>query len=237
MIRSFQVVARNLPEHANNAIHTDAGAQAAGFPSALVAGVTTYAYLCRPALDAWGLAWAETGSGEVRFRAPVLAGERIECGANASGSGIAAVGDGRMRAEVITGPPSSVVDTSWFRDDGEPIPPHRVALVGEFDAAYAEKAGDDLTLCRGAGVMHPAVWPALANYVFHRELVTGSWIHTRTRFAHVALAPNGATAEIAGTVVDRFHRSGERAVAHFEITVDGSLVAVLEHEAIVNLAG
>ena len=37
----WSVTAQNLPEHARNAIHTDEGAQAAGFPRALVAGVTT----------------------------------------------------------------------------------------------------------------------------------------------------------------------------------------------------
>ena len=50
-MRSSAVVARNLPEHARNAIHTDAGARAQGFPRALVAGVTTYAYLVHPAID------------------------------------------------------------------------------------------------------------------------------------------------------------------------------------------
>jgi hypothetical protein len=34
----WTVVARNLPEHARNPIHTDAGAHAAGLPRALVAG-------------------------------------------------------------------------------------------------------------------------------------------------------------------------------------------------------
>ena len=44
-LRDHQVVAQNLPEHARNPIHTDEGARAAGFDRALVAGVTTYAYL------------------------------------------------------------------------------------------------------------------------------------------------------------------------------------------------
>ena len=78
-MRSSAVVARNLPEHARNAIHTDAGARAQGFPRALVAGVTTYAYLVHPAIDAWGLDWVAHGGGEVRFRRPVFDGDTVRC--------------------------------------------------------------------------------------------------------------------------------------------------------------
>ena len=39
----WRLVARNLPAHAGNPIHTDVGARAAGYPSALVAGVTVHA--------------------------------------------------------------------------------------------------------------------------------------------------------------------------------------------------
>ena len=49
----WSVKAQNLPEHARNPIHTDAGAQAAGFPRALVAGVTTsvsYTHLTLPTI-------------------------------------------------------------------------------------------------------------------------------------------------------------------------------------------
>ncbi len=53
----WSIKAQNLPEHARNPIHTDAGAQAAGFPRALVAGVTTYAYLTHPLIVAWGEDW------------------------------------------------------------------------------------------------------------------------------------------------------------------------------------
>jgi len=55
---SWTVTAQNLAEHARNPIHTDAGAQAAGFPRALVAGVTTYAYLTHP-IAAAGLSFDE----------------------------------------------------------------------------------------------------------------------------------------------------------------------------------
>ncbi len=78
-MESWSVLAQNLPEHAGNAIHTDEGARAAGFPAALVAGVTTYAYLTHPVIAAWGLDWVAAGGGEVRFRRPVFAGDLVRC--------------------------------------------------------------------------------------------------------------------------------------------------------------
>ena len=68
----WSIKAQNLPEHARNPIHTDAGAQAAGFPRALVAGVTTYAYMTHPLIVAWGEDWLARGGGEIRFRRPVF---------------------------------------------------------------------------------------------------------------------------------------------------------------------
>ena len=75
----FEVVARNLPEHARNPIHTDVGARGAGFPAALVAGVTTYAYLSHVPLAAWGIEWLATGGGELHLRSPVFVGDAVTC--------------------------------------------------------------------------------------------------------------------------------------------------------------
>ena len=79
VLETWTVRARNLPEHADNRIHTDAGARAAGFPAALVAGVTTYAYLTHPIVAAWGLDWVANGGGEVRFDAPVFDHDDVTC--------------------------------------------------------------------------------------------------------------------------------------------------------------
>ena len=58
---TWSTVAVNLPDHANNAIHTDGGARAAGFTSALVAGVTVYAYMTHVPAVAWGREWLASG--------------------------------------------------------------------------------------------------------------------------------------------------------------------------------
>ncbi len=228
----WSVVARNLPEHRRNSIHTDAGAQAAGFPRALVAGVTTYAYLCHPIAAAWGLAWVGGGGAELRLHAPVFDGDTVDCTIADATSVEARVG-GDLRAAVRALPDAPQLATP---DGGVPLPVLEVELTGEFADDYATRAGDDLYVFTRAGVVHPAVWVALANAVVHRNLVDGPWIHTRSTIAHHATAPVGSPATVTAGVLDRFTRGrGERAVLAVTISVDGAPVATLEHEAIVRL--
>jgi acyl dehydratase len=60
-------------------------------------------------------------------------------------------------------------------------------------------------------------------------------VHTRSVVRHHALVRGGATATVRSVVVDRREQGGERAVADIHIEVDGTVVASLEHEAIVAL--
>ena len=232
----WSVTAQNLPEHARNAIHTDDGARAAGFPRALVAGVTTYAYLTHPIAAAWGLDWVRGGGGEVRFRRPVFDGEVVRCEPAADGDGVivraltAEPEQPRAVLRAITdgGPPAPM-------RDGEPLITRRIELRGEWSADYGQRAGDDFALYANHGIVHPAVWPALANHVVHTQVARGSWIHTRSIVRHHGLAAAGSTAAVSAVVVRRFQSHGERALLDVHIEVDGTLVATLEHEAIIEL--
>lgn len=236
-LETWSVVAQNLPEHAGNPIHTDAGARAAGFPSALVAGVTTYAYLTHPPVAAWGRDWLERGGAEVRFRAPVFAGERVDCTPRADG------GEWTIEAVCPAQEQNPRVTVAVTRDSGpvpemrpgDRLPSREIVLAGRYGTDYGARAGDDLALYEAEGIVHPAVWPALANHVYSAELVDGSWIHTRSIIRHHALGPAGVTVTVHATVVDRFERHGERAVCDVVIEHDGTVLATLEHEAIVRL--
>jgi acyl dehydratase len=239
---TWTVSARNLPEHANNKIHTDEGARAAGFPSALVAGVTTYAYLTHPVVAAWGTEWLERGGGEVRFRAPVIADRVIDCvptsdpdqGDDLTVAAIDPLEDANpraiMRAFRDAGPPRP-------RRAGEALPSLRITLDGEFGADYGARAGDDLEVYLRDGIVHPAVWPALANRVYSTHLIRGSWIHTRSIIRHHGLAPAGAEVDVHATVIERFERHGHRAVTDIEIVLDERPIVTIEHEAIIDLGG
>lgn len=232
----WAVTAQNLAEHANNPIHTDAGARAAGFAQALVAGVTTYAYLTHPIVEAWDVAWLERGTADVSFTAPVFLHDDVRCMPEVDGDDtiVTAVVDGRARVTMRAGwhddvPPSSL-------SDGELLRTRHIRLEGEYGDEYGLRAGDDLDLYRRLGVVHPAVWPAFANHLVHTEVANGSWIHTRSIIRHHAPAPVGSIADLSGAVVRRFDSTaGVRAVLDVRIEVDGRVVASLEHHAIVDV--
>ena len=237
VLQTWTVRARNLPEHADNPIHTDQGARAAGFAGALVAGVTTYAYLTHPIVATWGLDWVANGGGEVRFDAPVFEHDEVACTPVVDGDAVvvrALCGDedeprATLRAVRDGG-------THLPTRDGEPLTSRWVELAGRWGADYGERAGDDLDVYRREGVVHPAVWPALANHVVAAGLVRGPWIHVRSVVRHHGLATLGSLADVHAVLVERKHRSsGERAIVDVVIEIDGRLVASLEHEAIIAL--
>lgn len=238
-LEAWEVRARNLPEHARNPIHTDEGARAAGFAAALVAGVTTYAYLTHPVAAAWGAAWVAHGWAEVRFLAPVLHHDLVRCRPVALPGGDvrieAQVGD-EVRATLTTRPPTPVPPPTTL-PAGEPLRPVPLALAGEWHG-YGARAGDDLPLYEQAGVVHPAVWPALANHVVHTQVARGSWVHTRSAVIHHGPVPDSAHVEVRAVVVSRRQRrSGEWAVLEVQVVHDGRVVVVVDHEAIVALPG
>ena len=235
---TWVVRARNLDEHADNAIHTDAGARAAGFPSALVAGVTTYGYLTHPLVAAWGVDWVASGGGEVRFRAPVFADDEVRCVPTPTADGatlVEAVCAAQERSPRVTFAAVQSSGSPPEMRDGERLASRRFTLGTDFAADYGERSGDDLPTYRELGIMHPVTWPQIANRVFSTDLVNGAWIHTRSIIRHHAVAPVGAVVDVHATVVDRFRRGGSRAIADVLIEHDGQPIASLEHEAIVDL--
>lgn len=232
----WSVKAQNLPEHARNPIHTDAGAQAAGFPRALVAGVTTYAYMTHPLIVAWGEDWLARGGGEVRFRRPVFDHDVLRC--------VPVVDGDVVEVQAITSEPEQ--PRAIFRAvrdggavaplrEGEVLPSKEFQLIDTFSCDYGLRAGDDLSFFADRGLVHPAVWTALANDIVYNFVARGSWVHMRSIIRHHATAAVGATAELRSVVVKRFESHGERAVLDVHIVVDDQVVASLEHEAIVAL--
>jgi acyl dehydratase len=236
-LASWSAPAVNLPEHADNAIHTDAGAHAAGFPSALVAGVTVYAYMTHVPAAAWGLDWLQGGGAHVRFRSPVFDqdvvnyvpvpagpdGARVEAQVGGVARSACAVTRVGSRPERCTGVGDELLPIEFVAD--------------ELWATYATRAGDDLPIYTDDQILHPVTWMRIANQFFHEQIVTGSWIHVRSHLMHHGVARFGATLTATAVVVDRFDsRAGERAILDVRISADGQPVATYEHEAIVKLA-
>jgi hypothetical protein len=247
-LRDWSVRAVNLPQHADNAIHTDAGARAQGFEAALVAGVTVYAYLSHVPTTGWGTDWLAGGGAHVRFRAPVIDGDQVACvvlplddastiASSASVDGDAdAVVEARVRGDVRARCAVFARAPNLARRDGTALEPFTFQLDDEW-IDYGSRAGDDHPLFAARQIAHPALWFSVANRFFHEQLVTGPWIHVRSIVAHHGLASSGATIEARALVVERFDsRAGRRAIADVEIRADGERVASLEHEAIIELA-
>lgn len=241
----WSIVARNLPEHATNPIHTDAGAQAVGFERALVAGVTTYSYCVHPLAVALGMEWVAKGTTTVAFRSPVFDGETVSFPVRADDAD-GEPGDGvvlEVRAPRSDKPlvfvraqrNSAQPDDDAILPAGEPLTTITTRLDGEFGSSYAQRAGDDLTLFEDHGIVHPAVWPVLANRIFHEQLANGSWIHTKSTIRHHATAPVGSIATVRSVLTDTFVKSGLRAVARVLVEVDGRLIAAIDHEAIIDV--
>ncbi|MDX2379087.1 MAG: MaoC family dehydratase [Acidimicrobiia bacterium] len=221
----------NLPEHDSNPIHTDEGARAKGFPAALVAGVTVYAYLSHLPATAWGPGWVSGGGAHVRFRSPVLDGDTVDC--------VALDGDiveGRVGGEVRARSEMFRTAPDLPTRPGEALEPYEFVLEQPW-LDYGERGGDDHPLYTEQEIAHPVAWLTIANRFFGDQLVNGPWIHVRSIVAHHGVAPLGSTISAEAVVVDRFDsRAGRRAIADVRIHADGALVATLEHEAIIELS-
>ncbi len=238
-VETWSVTAVNLPEHAGNAIHTDLGARAAGFPSALVAGVTTYAYLTHPCVAAWGEAWLRSGGGTLALKAPVFAGDTVDLvpTVNEHGADIAAVCRSQERnpratfaaERQLSGPVPE-------RREGEALASLTLELGDYYGADYGWRAGDDLEIYLVHDIVHPAVWLAIANLVYTTHLVRGSWIHTRSRIRHHEIARVGDPVDVHATVIERFARNGERVVTEVVIERRRRRLVTIEHEAIIDLS-
>jgi len=234
-LETWSATAVNLPEHGHNPIHTDDGARAAGFPAALVAGVSSYAYMTHVPVCGWGLEWIASGGAEVRFHAPVFDGDAITVAPSRNDDGDAVTllteGGDRVSARVWTGGAAATAPR-----DGESLPSVRRTL-GTAWADLGRRLGDDLPLYGAEGIVHPAAWPSIANDIVHTNLVTGSWIHTRSHIQHHNTVRVGSEVHVESVVFDRFDsRMGGRAVLDVSITCDGEPVATIEHEAIVSVA-
>ena len=76
----YRLKARNTSTQSENTIHHDDVAKRYGFGGGLVPGVTVYAYLTHPLVEALGPAWLERGTASVRFTRPLLDGdETVMC--------------------------------------------------------------------------------------------------------------------------------------------------------------
>ena len=226
----WSTIARNLSEHADNPVHTDDGARAAGFDAAIVAGTTVHAYLTHPPAVAWGLDWLAAGWSEVRFLAPVFDADQVDC-VPVDDSLIEARVGGSVRATLAV----SLDAPSVGPLTGEVLPTMTIHLA-DGPGTYGIRAGDDLGYYAEQNISHPAVWSSIGNTVTKANCVDGPWVHVRSAITHLARVSADACVTVETRVADRFStRAGDRVVLDIRASVDEQPVAIIEHESIIRL--
>jgi len=245
-----RVRAHNAATQSENKIHDDTVARQFGFAGGLVPGVTVFAYMTRPVVDALGPEWLERGRMDGRFVKPFYEGEQVTVRATVREQGefgpildLAAVGDdGETRA---TGSASLLAPDAAARVDIATVPaadrlPERppaseewfrahehMGSIGEqWDATKAEgfldQIGDDLPLWRGAGaVAHPGYLIRFANSVLVANVVLGPWIHVSSDAEYLGLVREGDELSTRARVTDVFERKGHKFVELDVLTVSG----------------
>ena len=242
MLPEYRVRAHNAATHSENKIHDDDVARQYGFAGGLVPGVTVYAYMTRPPVEALGLDWVERGTMSGRFLKPFYEGEQVTVQATvmrADASGVAldlvatnpagetcAIGTASLLDDA---PPA--VDISSFVDGPlpSPVPPaseealsarpvlgslHQTWDSGTPTARFLEEIADDYALWTGEdAVAHPGFLIREANNALARNVRLGPWIHVGSDTQHFGLVRHGEALSTRANVLDVFERKGHRFVS------------------------
>jgi acyl dehydratase len=140
----YRVRARNTARASANRIHDDEVARQYGFREGLVPGVTVWAYLSHPVVEAWGRAWLERGSMRARFLSPLYDGDEAAVEADTStgsgpvGESAAAAGEGGRRMTLglrnSSGALCAAAD-AWLPEPALPGTPDPEALMARYPEA------------------------------------------------------------------------------------------------------
>jgi acyl dehydratase len=234
----YRVRAVNAATASENKIHEDSVARQYGFRGGLVPGVTDYAYMTRPALDAFGPEWLERGTMSARFVKPLYDGELVIIRATVKeprtlalealneGGEVCAPGAASVPEDAL--PPPNIGDFPWRElpspADRAPADEQSLAIgtvLGSVDTTFtAEAAGrlaievpDDHAIYQGPdAVAHPGYLIRFANEVLHRTVRMGPWIHVESETQHFGTVRFGEQLSTRARVVDLFERKGHRFV-------------------------
>jgi acyl dehydratase len=260
----YRLKARNTSATSENLIHDERTARRYGFPGALVPGVTIYAYLTHPLVEALGPGWLDRGAATVRFTRPVLDGEdavvtgeiveRTERGLQASVRITTPSGEcATLTAGLPAGLPVAV-NVAMYRV--APLPEERPTAtrahfaslealgtpITTYDEtcadAYVEKVADSLPVYRGPrGRVHPGFYLHEANRALSRNVTMSPWIHVGSVVRHLGRASIGDTLATRGRVRSLYERKGREYVEADLVVMAGERrpIAHILHTAIYRL--
>lgn len=258
----YRVRARNTSTTSENRIHHDDVAAAYGFRGGLVPGVAVYAYMTRPALDAFGPEWVARGTMAARFIQPFYEGDELAVTATPAGGGLdlTASRDGEVCATghaTLAAPPaaSELPDPANYpalpTPPGDERPPATAEVLRGLAglclppagfhagaaARYLDEIGDDHPLYREKAIAHPGWLIRFANGVLSANVRLGPWIHTSSEVRHFRAVVDGDQLSTRARVDDVFERKGHQFVTlDVVVLADGEPALRAVHTAIFEIA-
>ena len=262
---AYHVKARNTSSSSENKIHDEQIARQYGFRGALVPGVTVYAYMTHPLVEAFGAAWLERGTANVRFAKPIHDGEEVVV------AGVVTARDARSLSATVTAstvvggdcasltatlPAGSPVPVNLAVYPPVPLPADRPLATREhfsllsalgtpinpYDderaAEYLERVSDGLGIYRGArGWVHPGFFLDQANKALSQNVRMSPWIHVGSIVRHLGGAKVGEVLSTRGKVRSLFEKKGKEFVEADLVLVAGERrpIAHVLHTAIYRL--
>jgi len=234
----YRVKARNTSESSENKIHDNQVAREFGFRGGLVPGVTVYAYLTHPLVEAFGAAWLQRGTATARFLKPIFDGEEVRVSGGVTSrdaKGIAATvwavteSTGECATLTATLPAGSPVPLNLALYPAAPLPAERPVASREHFASldalgtpvnpydeercveYTTRVSDTLALYRGdRGWVHPGFLLDQSNKALSLNARMSPWIHAGSVVRHLGGARVGETLATRGRVRSLFEKKGKQ---------------------------
>ncbi len=235
----YRATAYNAATASDNKIHDDDVARQYGFRGGLVPGVTVYAYMTRPVVEAFGIEWLGRGSMSARFLKPFYEGDtvtveaevrvsdgegtRLEVRAHNQEGELCASGTAFLpRGACAPPPPLDRYPEASLPGQRPPATRDSVAGLGVmgspgyvFDAgapaqAFLAEVADDLPLYREKQVAHPGFLARAGNTILASNVLLGPWIHVSSDIQHYSLVHDADEVSIRGRVKEMFERKGHK---------------------------
>jgi acyl dehydratase len=267
---AFYPVGTTLPVHtlraineaaeSENKIHDDTVAAQYGFRGGLVPGVSVYAYMTYPLVQAFGADWLTRGTAQVTLAKPVYEADDVTVSATVTSAsetelrfdissvnpdGVACgVGYATLPAEAAAAPSIEIIAAG---DPAERLPVHwDLVVVGEplpvleggadqaENEAYCQSHSDDLALYRGPNAcIHPGWLLQRCNRIFSNRFILNPWIHVGSEITMYRPCRVGEHIELRGVPIDKFERKGhEFAVLDILLLAEGEVAQRVKHTCI-----
>jgi hypothetical protein len=225
-----RITARNTARTSLNKMHDDEVARSYGFAGGLVPGVTVFAWMCGPSMDAFGPVLLDRGRIAARFSRPVYEGDattvtgtadgddlRIEVVARAEtcATGSASVAKAPLVPEVSSFARAAVPAEPPTASAGVLIPG---SALGTVDVRFSEGPAREYLSSIGAdhplpqSIAHPGWLILLGNLALSNNVRLGPWIHVSSDMQLFSRVEDGDAVSALSRVAATFERKGHRFV-------------------------